>query len=511
MADAESLVPPARVLELQAVLIDATCRFLQQRVPALSEQQLRFLCEPWAHFFVHSALHRAELHGQAPAPGHDLAFYGADRAVPGDTLAFFEWFRSQSYRCYLDAKLAGQEGTLNCRTEVYVLGGEASALAATVCFKPCFPRNFKYLLHFYSLGRVGFMPDQPVYVAVRPDWTLRVELAACLRKALALGHPALADWLARCAAELCPKSLLEHLPVNFAAKCHSRARRALYSADAWHIIDDWKVYALAQKTRHQAHWIGAPNALSHGSLAVFWQREFELGVLDRYLTWGWAAPAHTGKEIVPFYSPHLAGCSQAKPVHTADKTGILISAAARPQHLLEYPYTPDRFERYLQTQLALASEAHTLTGQPVAIRTRPRDLGWDVQAMVEALGVPQVTLEFQKGKFSERLAQCRLHICDNCSTTIAESLWANHPTLVLITEDYFQIRPEATADYDALGRAGVLYTHPASLLTQLERLEGSRLEDWWLADATQQAVQRFLARQGRTGSGLGDWKKALLN
>lgn len=511
MTDVPILMPPAHVLDVQALLIDAICRFMQRRVPALSTQHLRFLCEPWAHFFVHSALHRAERHGRPPPEGRDVVTHRVDRMVPGDTLAFFEYFRSPQYRLYLDTTLTGKTATLSCcRAEVHVLSGEASRLASTVCFKPCFPRDFRYRLQFYSLGRLGCVPDKSVSVAVAPDWPLRAELAAALRAALAPRHPELAGWLAACAAELYPKSLLEHLPANFAAKCACRSRRALFSADAWHIIDDWKVYALAQKMCHQARWIGAPNALSHGSLAVFWQREFEIGVLDSYLTWGWTAPAPPGGQLLPFYAPHFAGWSQAAPAHISSNTGILISAAARPQHLLEYPYTPERFERYLQTQLSLATQAYALTGQPVAIRTRPRDLGWDVLAMVQALSVPQVTLEFQQGKFSKRLAQCRLHICDNCSTTIAESLWANHPTLVLITEDYFQLRPEAAAEYDALAQAGIFHTSQASLLAQLERLEGNRLEAWWLAAATQQAVQRFLARQGRTGSGLRDWKKALL-
>jgi putative transferase (TIGR04331 family) len=124
--------------------------------------------------------------------------------------------------------------------------------------------------------------------------------------------------------------------------------------------------------------------------------------------------------------------------------------------------------------------------------------------------VPQVTLEFQQGKFSERLAQCRLHICDNCSTTIAESLWANHPTLILITEDYFQLCPDAAEEYDALARASVFHTSQASLLAHIKRLEGGGLEAWWLAARTQEAIQHFLDGQGRTGSRLKHWKQALL-
>lgn len=509
MDEATIVAPPRLVQEIQGLLITTVSGFLQARLKILSAENMRFLCEPWVHFFVHSALHRTELHGLPSSRTRDVANYPPERTVPGDTLSFFEYFRTPQYRQYLDATLTGEEAALDCRAEVHLLGETPNRLASTVCYKPCFPRDFRYRLQLYSLGRIGFLQDKAIPFETPTDWALRARLAAAIRAVLAQQPTELADWLAERAAELCPKSLLEHLPTNYAEKLHSAPRQALFSADAWHIIDDWKVYALAQKNRHGARWIGAPNALSHGSLAVFWQREFEISVLDTYLTWGWIAPTSVHCQLIQFNSPHFAGRTQPQPVRTIHNQGILISAAARPRHLLEYPYTPERFGHYLTTQLDLATAAHTLSGQPVAIRTRPRDLGWDVKTMVQALGLPQVTLEFQEGKFSERLAQSKLHICDNCSTTIAESLWANHPTLILINEDYFQIPPAAAPEYAKLASVGIFHQDKETLFHHLVMM-GNNIDAWWSSPQTQQAISDFLQQQGRTGSTITVWKQALL-
>lgn len=490
------------------MVLEGVRRYLLERNPGLQPRHVDFLCAPWVHFFTHSALHRLQTHGsQTQQKAVQEPNASAMQRAPGDTLAFMEFFRTPAYCSYLDQTLDGMPPLPSSRTAIHLLDEQLSVRAHTVAFMSCLSRNFRYLLQFTSLGRIRFLDNKPRGLELAPDLKARVALASQVRETLDRTGLATGEWLSARVAELFPRSLLEYLEANLRDKQARPPRRTLFSADGWQIIDDWKIYALAQKITHGTHWIGAPNAISHGSLAVFWQREFEITHMDRYLTWGWS---RTGADhVLPFYSPHFAGQRQARPTRAPAGDGILITSAARPQHLLEFPYTPERFERYLRTQLSLADQAQRLTDRPVTIRTRPRDLGWDLKSMVQRLNNPQVTIEFQAGKFTERLRQSRLHICDNCSTTIAESLWANHPTLVLISEDYFQIRPEAAGDYGALAAAGIFHTSQESLLRQLARLE-TDLDPWWQASTTQAAIRRFLEGQGRTGSGLRHWKQALL-
>lgn len=508
MMDREIVLPPAHIVELEALVRGAICQHLATLGLGLSKQHMEFLCAPWAHFFTHSAMHRWELH-QGPTPPLHTATDAQAASAPGDTLAFMEFFRTPTYREYLDATLAGGATEFSGRAEVNVLEDRLPGYVCAVTFTSCLPRRFRYLLQTLSLGRIRDLENKPAKVAVTVDWKARKALAQRVCESLAPRFPQVAVWLSARVAEMFPKSLLENLPVNFRQKLKSAPRRALFSADGWQIIDDWKIYALAQKVRHQATWVGSPNAIGHGSLAVFWQREFEVSHLDIYLTWGWSRVAGSHARVLPFHCPNFAGLPYVAPTRTHRTHGVLISSAARPQHLLEYPYTPDRFERYLNTQLSLAGEVQKLTLCPVSIRTRPKDLGWDLRKMVRSLENPNITLEFQQGKFSSRLKASWLHICDNCSTTIVESLHANHPTLVLVSEDYFQITPDARSEFEQLASVGVFHNDTASLLNHLSRVEGN-LDAWWSAPATQQAVQNFLHHQGRGRSGLAVWKRALL-
>jgi putative transferase (TIGR04331 family) len=245
-------------------------------------------------------------------------------------------------------------------------------------------------------------------------------------------------------------------------------------------------------------------------LALFWQRDFELTHMDTYLTWGWQFKQGTNSNLVPFYVPHHAGKKQQTISGKKKRSGILISSAARPQHLLEQPYTPDRFELYLNNQLKLAQKLNVIFNDNISIRTRPKDLGWDVKAIVDGLKNPNIQLEFQSGQFPDRLKLSRLHICDNCSTTIVESFWANHPTLVVITDDYFQLHPEALNDYSLLAGAGIFHPTLESLFNHCESIR-DQPEKWWMHPQTQKAVKNFLTKQGRLGGGLREWTRALIS
>lgn len=505
---------PASVEQWENKLGHAVCAFVRTRNPALNPTHVEFLCAPWVHFFTHSVLHRLEKYGidliSSVLPGLDISQVEPPKEAPGDTLAFMEFFRTEKYSAYLDQSLTGQMAVFTGRASPHVLPLQSKRSRTTTAFMSCFPRHFRYLMSVLNAGQIRFLDNrfEPVHVAVNEE--LRLELLESVKNAFQDFSSSVSSWWATRVMECFPKSLLENLASNLSLKLQLPANQNLFSADGWHIIDDWKIYAVAQKIKYGTHWVGAPNAISHGSLAVFWQRTFEMAHMDTYLSWGWNHGRERRSKLLPFYAPHQAGRKQLTTALKGRRQGILMSSAARPQHLLEYPYTPERFQLYLNNQLMLAQGLHTVFDDVVTIRTRPKDLGWDVQTLVSMLKNPAIELEFQAGPFSDRLKKSRLHICDNCSTTIVESFWANHPTLVVLTDDYFQLHPEAVSDYKILADAGVFHTSMESLLAQCKRIH-DQLEGWWMSAATQTAVQRFLAQQGRLGGGWLAWRRVLLS
>jgi hypothetical protein len=503
---------PDFVKEVESLVLYATCNYLCRHEPRLSLHQIEFLSSPWVHFFTHSILSYLEIHGSPMAtgltetPSKSLTI---ERSAPGDTFSFYDFSRSPAYREYLDLTFSGKEANFIGRSEIHTFPDEFPSSVTTVAFSSCLPRKFRYLLRLLSLGKVRHLRVTPCALPVAADWCLRQGLSEQIQSALVNRIPQSAQWIGARAKELFPKSLLENLSVSLSSKWTLPSRKFLFSADGWQIIDDWKIYSLAQKIRSEAKWIGAPNALGHGCLAVFWQREFEIRHLDTYLTWGWTREGKTLANVVPFYAPHFAGQRQAKPSRTDRREGILVSSADRPRHLMEYPYTTAKFEKYLDIQLDMAVQVQGLTNASVTIRSRSRDPGWDLDSWVRSAKNSKITLECQNGNFLARLEKSWIHICDNFSTTIAESLWANHPTLIVITSEYFRLAPNATNEFGGLADAGVFHTSPESLLSHLGKIQDD-VASWWASHKVQEAVRGFLRAQCRDGSTVAIWRSALL-
>ena len=500
---------PAWVDTIESSLVDSLSGFLKGQFPEItSPRSFSFLCEPWVHFFTHGVLHRYELTAQTQRIYPH--FHAPNAMPPGDTLAFLDLSRTAAYQKMIDASLRGQSVEFSCRTDIETIKHPKAGRYAKLCaYKSALPKSTRYSIPWLSMGGIRFCQTAKERIQCAPNRDFREALCAHLQSHLITPDPDLTSWISGACAAMLPLALLEHLGRSWESQQGRPARLALYSSNAWDVMDEWKIYALAQKQYHQTRWIGSPHALNHGSLAVFWQREFELRHLDHYLSWGWQPLQQTHAHVQAFHPPQFP-FKQPRACTSWDSSGgILISSAGRPKHLLEYPYEPARFERYLQTQAALAMALQKLTGQSVSIRTRPKDLGWDLRQMILALDNPAVHLEFQVGPFERRLRQSALHISDNFSTTVVESLLHNHPTLVLITDDYFQLHPQAQAAWEALAQAGIAHTQSETLLLQVSQIQNDVM-GWWTRHITQQAIRTFLHQQARDAGSALRWSQALL-
>ena len=499
----------SEIEKIEALVLKATISYLRDLNPNISETSLDFLCAPWVHFFTHSAIHKYESFissNQTAIPVRNDFTHNNNSHIPGDTLAFMEYSRTMEYSQYLERSLLGVHETIKCRSNTWVLVDKFPKTTETIAYMSCLPRYARYMITLASFGRVRFWENKPISIVVSTNWEWRYYLAKIIRSNLEHEFLYLSQWLAQRMLELFPKSLLEYLPSNLKNKNSSHPRKILFSANGWGIIDDWKVYAVIQRGDSKAKLIGSPHSVNYGWLLNFWQRDFEIHHLDRYLTWGWKMQSPSN--LIPFSAPQFLGASCKLNLIKPLRSGVLISTAARPMHLLEYPYTPAKFKIYLNTQMQLANQVQRLTNDKVAIRTRPHDLGWNLTEMVRSIKNNHVAIEYQAGKFKNRLLKSRLHICDNCSTTIIESFIFNHPTLILLVPDYFEISTHAQIETQRLIDAGILHNTIDSLLEKLKNVN-SQIDDWWNEKGTQNAISTFLDCQGRSDATFADWIREL--
>lgn len=505
----ESLEP--KLIWTESKLQDSVANFIKITTPNLEIKEIIFLIAPWVHYFTHSSWFflTAKENILETRTGCNLL----KKHPPADTLSFMELSRTKDYAQYLVNTLTGEKTpNLSYRKEYHQYDFDALPKhIKCLGFQTCLPSTFRTMLRIFSFNKIYFLKDKPIPIELSINELARTQLYEEIKLNLASLLPqSHSNWLSQRAIEFFPISLFENLNVRLNELKRAPKINRLYSANAWPLIDDWKLFSISQRQNHGSQTIGIPHALGHGTLEAFWQRDFEINSLDLYYTWGWG---HSNSGVKKFECPYFAGKRLAKKsfgqyFKNCNKE-ILITAAARPEHLLEYPYTPSKFFHYLQNQLYLANAIQKLTHQSVTIRSRPKDLGWNLNELKDELNNPNIHIEYQTGKFIQRLKKSRIHVCDNTSTALIESLYLNHPTLVLITDDYFQLNKNAKSDFQNLMRCGIYHSNEKSLLAHLASVN-HKLETWWHSEFTQVCIQKFLRSQAYSSGNIRPWIKILL-
>lgn len=121
-----------------------------------------------------------------------------------------------------------------------------------------------------------------------------------------------------------------------------------------------------------------------------------------------------------------------------------------------------------------------------------------------------MALDFQSGVFINEVTNYSLHVSDNTSTTILESLIVNHPTIIVIANKYFSIDAMASDSFNILKEVGIFHTTIESYKSHLDEINGY-INDWWHSQKTQLAISNFLNQHAKIGGGITIWRNALLN
>jgi len=323
------------------------------------------------------------------------------------------------------------------------------------------------------------------------------------------------DLRARFAANDEFETLLSHvlaldLPVSFVEAFDSLGKEAeaayptepaaIFSANAWYYDEPFKRWAAVSMERG-AVLLGAQHGGIYGGETVMPSEDHETAITDYYYSWGWERSDCTAK-VIPLPASKLVN----RKVIGADnrKHGIFWALTSTSRYLFQFPYVPDYFETYLSWQIRFASLL--APGMVAVIKVRPHyaDYGWDIaQRLLDRF--PSMPIETWKVPFLKSLKQCRLYICDHFSTTFAESLAANKPTILFWNPDTNRLRPEAQLYYDQLRAAGILFDTPESAAAAVNIVYHD-VEAWWNQDSRQTAVRAYCNRFARVSpNAIDEW------
>lgn len=290
-----------------------------------------------------------------------------------------------------------------------------------------------------------------------------------------------------------PRCFLEEYSTirHDAIKSYPKCPKAIFSANAWYYDEHFKQWA-AESAEKGALLIGTPHGGNYGGLANMPSENHETTIVDRYYSWGWDRK-DCKAEVIPFPATKLVGRNKIGASNR--KKGILWVGTISPRYLLQFPFSPGDFHGYLMWQLNFATSLSPQLISVVRFRPHREDGGWGV---VERLNesVPSLKIETWDIPFQESLSGCRLYICDHFSTTFAEALAANKPTVLFWDPEANKLRPEAQQYYDLLRKAGILFDTPVSAANMVAQIYDD-VESWWNAPERQSAVDIFCERFAR--------------
>lgn len=287
-----------------------------------------------------------------------------------------------------------------------------------------------------------------------------------------------------------PKCFVEEFCyVNSEAQnAYPQTPKAIFSANAWYFEETFKQWA-AISAEKGTLLLGTPHGGSYGGLANMPSENHETAIVDRYYSWGWER-ADCVAEVIPFSATKLAG---RKIIGSSNqKSGILWVTTIHPRYLYQLPLLPQCFHEYLSWQCCFARTLSRKILANLRIRPHREDYGWDIfQRLNEC--IPGMSMETWDVPFQESIVNCRLYVCDHCSTTFAEALAVNKPTILFWNPQANELRPEAQPYYDLLRKNGILFDTPESAGKAVNQIYDD-VETWWNDPERQNAVASFCER-----------------
>ena len=81
-------------------------------------------------------------------------------------------------------------------------------------------------------------------------------------------------------------------------------------------------------------------------------------------------------------------------------------------------------------------------------------------------------------------------------TTIIQSLFCNHPTILLWDNEYFEVRDSGIKYYELLHDCGILYYDYKKCAKKINQISDDPMK-WWMSDEVQKAKDNYLENYGR--------------
>jgi len=305
------------------------------------------------------------------------------------------------------------------------------------------------------------------------------------------------DLLARLIDITMPDSMLDGF-ANLAA----RARRLPYRAGRLRLgtLDLWNdrekvIAAFAREAREKLV------ICQHGGMYGVFRynllvHEVELRS-NIFLSWGWTLDEDTGGHIVPLPSPFLSKLANRHKRRNGSLIVVGNPVRLRLSRIMDGGPRWAGWLRYCEHTLdflrGLSDDIRdAVIFRPYVKTASDIDIG-------EVVSRQYPKMPMLVGDLHAAMMSCRLLVIGNCSTTLNIALAANVPTVVYWRDEFLNPRPQAAPYFEALKRAGILFSDAQEAARHVNRIWPD-VEAWWSGADVQDARRAWAHQYART-----DW------
>lgn len=275
--------------------------------------------------------------------------------------------------------------------------------------------------------------------------------------------------------------------------------KAIFSAMGWHYSERFK-YLAAYHSEKNSLLCGHQHGGDYGILAYHIAEQHETKVIDQFYTWGWQNPRDT-KKYIP-----LTGLKLQNKKRNTSVTTLLYGCANQYRYLRRFNFSIAHQLHYYAMQREFIEHLSFQLLPELLIRLYHTDWGWEREARWQAIN-PNLKFQDVRIPFPKALQTARLYIVDHISTTFAESMAFNKPTILFCDREMWEIRADAEPYFAALKAQEIYFDNAKDAAGQLNEI-GDRIESWWHAPARQAAVKEFSAQFCKPASQhLREWRQ----
>lgn len=266
----------------------------------------------------------------------------------------------------------------------------------------------------------------------------------------------------------------------------------IFSSNGWYYDESFKQWA-AKSAENGALLLGNQHGGNYGALKTMPSENHETTIVDFYYSWGWSRTDCMAK-VIPMPATKLTG--RKKIGASNKKTGILWVTTSAQRYVTQLPFLPSHFEEYLTWQKRFVNALPETSIQELRFRPHYENYAWGtVERILDC--IPNIQVESWAIPFETSLENCRLYVCDHLSTTFAEALAANKPTVLFWNPDTNILRPAAQPYFDSLRDCGILFDTPEAAALVVNAVY-SDVEAWWNVAERQKTIRSFCERFART-------------